>query len=114
MTETKPRNAEDMAKVLGDMSSRVILEAVHRRARTAQEISQDYGIPIAVCFRRIKALEGMALLQRDSQIFTQRGKRRWTYISNVHSVDLMFNEGNLKVSYMLRNGYCSESREVLP
>ncbi|MBA3044996.1 MAG: winged helix-turn-helix domain-containing protein [Candidatus Thermoplasmatota archaeon] len=103
--ECKEMTAVNMAQVLGDENSRKILIATHLKPKTASEISENYGIPIAICYRRIKTLENMALVQKDEQILTQKGKRRWSYISNIHKLELMYRDGKIAARYELRNGF---------
>ncbi len=108
MQEVKEINATNMAQVLGDEYARKILMAVHLKPKTATEISETKGIPIAACYRRIKLLEGMALIHRDEQILTQKGKRRWSYISNIHKLELFYRDGNMAARCELRNGFIGE------
>jgi len=102
-------DAIEMVQVLGDEHSRKILLATHLVPRTAQEIAQVQGIPIAACYRRIKLLESMALVQRDEQILTQNGKRRWTYISNIHRMELFYSDGKMAARCELRNGFIEQN-----
>ncbi len=101
--------ATAMLSVLGDEHSRRILIATHLKPRTAQEIAGNQGIPIAACYRRIKLLEDMAFIQKDEQILTQRGKRRWTYISNIHRIDLFYSDGRMSARCELRNGFVDQN-----
>jgi len=101
--------AIEMLSVLGDEHSRKILIATHLKARTAQDIAEKYGIPIAACYRRIRFLEDMALIQKDEKILTQRGKRRWTYISNIHAMELYYTGGKMAARCELRNGFVEQN-----
>jgi predicted transcriptional regulator len=101
--------AIDMLNVLGDEHSRKILIATHMKPRTAMEIAEVNGIPIAACYRRIKLLEDMAFIQKDEQILTQKGKRRWTYISNIHKMELFYSEGKIAARCELRNGFIDQN-----
>lgn len=99
----------DMLNVLGDEHSRKILIATHIKPRTAMEIAEGNGIPIAACYRRIKLLEDMAFIQKDEQILTQNGKRRWTYISNIHKMELYYSDGKIAARCELRNGFIEQN-----
>lgn len=98
-----------MLSVLGDEHSRKILIATHLKSKTAQEIADVHGIPIAACYRRIKFLEDMAFIQKDEQILTQKGKRRWTYISNIHKMELFYTDGKMAARCELRNGFVEQN-----
>ena len=102
-------DATDMLSVLGDEHSRKILIATHLKSRTAQEIAENHGIPIAACYRRIKLLEDMAFIQKDEQILTQKGKRRWTYTSNVNKIELSYMDGKMAAMCELRNGFVEQN-----
>jgi predicted transcriptional regulator len=102
-------DATDMLGVLGDEHSRKILIATHIKPRTAMEIADAQGIPIAACYRRIKILEDMAFIQKDEQILTQNGKRRWTYISNIHRMELFYTDGKMAARCELRNGFIEQN-----
>jgi len=108
LQETTEINAMNMAQVLGDEHSRKILMATHLRPKTATEISELHGIPIAACYRRIKSLESLALIQKGEQILTQKGKRRWSYRSNIHNMEIFYRDGKLVARCELRNGYTGE------
>lgn len=98
-----------MLQVLSDEHSRRILIATHQKSRTAMEIAEVHGIPIAACYRRIKVLEDMAFIQKDEQILTQKGKRRWTYISNIHKIELYYKDGQVAARCELRNGFIEQN-----
>ena len=104
---TEEINATNMAQILGDGYSKAILTSTHMKPKTALEIADMHGIPVAACYRRIKTLEEMGFLYRDEQILTQKGKRRWSYISNIHKLEIFYSEGKISARCELRNGYVS-------
>lgn len=109
--ETEVINATNMAQILGDGYSKAILTATHKKPRTALDIAGLHGIPIAACYRRIKTLEKLGFIHRDSQILTQRGKRRWSYISNIHRLEIFYSDGKISARCELRNGYVSRPED---
>ena len=106
--ETEEINATNMAQILGDGYSKAILNSTHLKPRTALEIADIHGIPIAACYRRIKTLENMGFIHRGEQILTQKGKRRWSYISNIHKIEIFYTEGKVSARCELRNGYTNQ------
>ena len=106
--ETQEINATNMAQILGDTYSKAILTSTHSKPKTALEIAEVHGIPIAACYRRIKTLEEMGFIHRDEQILTQKGKRRWSYISNIYKIELFYTGGKISARCELRNGYVNE------
>ena len=97
-----------MARILGDNYSAKILIAINTKPKTALEISEVYGIPIAACYRRINNLLEHGFIVKDERYLTQEGKRTWKYLSNVHQVNIMYRDGKLRVHCELRNGYADE------
>ena len=107
-TESGEINADSMARILGDGYSKAILTSTHLKPRTALEIADSYGIPVAACYRRIKSLEEMGMIHRDEHILTQKGKRRWSYISNIHKIEISYQDGKIWARCELRNGYINQ------
>lgn len=103
-------NGMEIANILGDRYSAIILAATNKQSRGAMEISQKYGIPIAACYRRIKQLERAGLLLKDERVLTREGKRMWRYSSNIHAMSISFSDGKLYSNCELRNGYKREVR----
>ena len=66
----------EASQLLTDEYSAKILLATYKRKISAQEISQRYGIPIAACYRKIRILEEVGLIECVERILTQKGKRK--------------------------------------
>ena len=108
--QTTEINETNMARILGDDYSRKILMATHMRSHTALEISEDHGIPVAACYRRIKALHDIGLIRKEERYLTHKGKRIWKYLSNVHQIELFYKDGKVMARCELRNGYVKDIR----
>ncbi|NLI74141.1 MAG: winged helix-turn-helix transcriptional regulator [Euryarchaeota archaeon] len=91
-------------QLLTDEYSVKILTATVRKARSAQDISNRFGIPIAACYRRIKELEAAGLLVCQERRLSQRGKRVSFYISMLKNAYVFFEDGNLRVKFQLKTG----------
>lgn len=98
-------NAGNITHVLGDRYSKTILMATHDKPKTALDISSTHGIPIAACYRRINFLVKMGLLWKEERLLTQKGKRIWSYLSNVHQFEIFYRSGKIMVKCELRSGY---------
>lgn len=105
LPKTSEITATNMAYVLGDSYSKTVLTSTHLKPKTAFEISERHGIPIAACYRRIRLLENMGLLRREERLLTQKGKRIWNYLSNVHQFEIFYRDGKIMAKCELRNGY---------
>ncbi len=103
-------NEASIAEILGDNYSKTILMTTHHRSQTAQEMSEVHGIPVAACYRRIKKLHSMGLLSKEERYLTQKGKRIWKYISNVHKIEMFYMDGKLMARCELRNGFVKDMR----
>jgi len=108
--QTTEINETNMAQILGDGYSKTILMATHMRPHTALEISEDHGIPVAACYRRIKSLHEIGLIRKEERYLTQKGKRIWKYLSNVHQIELFYSNGKVMAKGELRNGYVKDIR----
>jgi len=81
-----------------------ILVATLRCSHSAQEISAEFGIPIAACYRRIKELEGVGLVECCERRLSRQGKRISYYISLLKNAYVFFENGKLKVRFQLKTG----------
>jgi len=97
-------NALEASQLLTDEYSAKILLATFKRKISAQEISKMYGIPIAACYRKIKVLEDVGLLECVDRVLTQKGKRKNLYTSRLKNAYIFFENGKLKVRFYLSTG----------
>ena len=86
----------DASKLLSDEYSVKILAATFREAKSAQEMSARFDIPIAACYRRIKELEGAGFLKCTARILNQKGKRVKLYRSQVRGAYFFYDRGRLR------------------
>lgn len=71
-----------------------ILSATTRTSKTVQDISEETGIPIASCYRKINQLMDGGLLGKGGKIFRPKGKRRCnSYRSRVVYANISVNNG---------------------
>jgi hypothetical protein len=92
------------SQLLTDEYSVKILVATLRCPHSAQEISNDYAIPIAACYRRIKELESLGLLECTERRLSRQGKRISYYISLLKNAYVFFENGKLRVRFQLKTG----------
>ncbi|WP_336603350.1 winged helix-turn-helix domain-containing protein [Methanomassiliicoccus luminyensis] len=81
-----------------------ILVATVRQPRSAQDIANKFGIPIAATYRRIKDLEAAGLLVCHERRLSQQGKRVSYYISMLKNAYVFFEDGHLRVKFQLKTG----------
>src|SRR2546422_894741 len=94
----------EASQLLTDEYSAKILLATYKRKISAQEISQRYGIPIAACYRKIRILEEVGLIECVERILTQKGKRKNLYTSCLRNAYIFFENGKLRARFQLATG----------
>jgi hypothetical protein len=92
------------SQLLTDPYAVKILVATVRLPKCAQDISSQFGIPIAACYRRIRDLEGAGLVLCTERKLTKNQKRVNYYVSMVKSATVFYEEGKLKVKFQMKDG----------
>lgn len=96
------------SQLLTDEYAAKILTAIMKIPRSAQQLSESYGIPIAACYRRIKLLERYGLIMCKERKLSQQGKRINYYLSMVKNAYIFFEDGRLRVRLDLVSGVSRE------
>ncbi len=94
----------DALRILADGYSLSILAGTLRQEKTAVEISQRFGIPIAVAYRRVAELVNAGVLEAVGQALTRDAKRIWMYKSRVFKARAEFDGQALHVNFVDRDG----------
>jgi predicted ArsR family transcriptional regulator len=81
----------DVLQTLGNKYSAEILDATDEPA-SAQELSDQLGIPIATCYRRIDELTQHDLLELHDNILSDDRRRIKVYRRNVDEVRVSFGD----------------------
>jgi len=81
----------DLLQTLGNKYSAEILEATDE-PQSAQELSDELGIPIATCYRRIDELTEHDLLELHDNILSDDRRRIKVYRRNVDEVRVRFDD----------------------
>lgn len=84
-------------RLLLDEYSSKILELTSRQAMNAMELSDALGIPMAACYRRIRALKDAGVLVEDGKVVSIGGKLVATYKSAVEKAEVVLQDGRLRV-----------------
>jgi predicted ArsR family transcriptional regulator len=82
----------DILQTLGNKYSAEILDATDEPA-SAQELSDELGIPIATCYRRIDELTEHGLLELHDNILSDDRRRIKVYRRSVEEVTVDFDGG---------------------
>jgi predicted transcriptional regulator len=94
----------EASRLITDEYSAKILVATFKKPKSAIELSREYGIPIAACYRRIHALEKEGLIKCVERALTQKGKRISLYLSQLKNAYIFFENGRLRVRFQLASG----------
>jgi len=96
MIETSP-DAFDTFRLMLDEYSSEILKLTGQKALNAVQLSEALGIPVAACYRRIRALKEAGVLKEDGRAVSVGGKLVATYRSSVDRAELFLQDGRLRV-----------------
>ena len=90
-------DAFGMFRLMLDEYSSRILELTAPEPKNAIELSNALGIPIAACYRRIRALKDAGILKEEGRAVSIGGKLVATYRSSVESAEVMLTDGRLRI-----------------
>ncbi|HPD08681.1 MAG TPA: hypothetical protein P5063_04595 [Methanomassiliicoccales archaeon] len=91
------KGALNLSRLLTDEYAGRILSLTFSQARSVQEICAISGIPIAVAYRRVAALEAAGLLRCLRTEIAPSGKKCKYFICQVQVARLTFREGSFEV-----------------
>jgi len=94
----------EASRLVTDEYSAKILVATFKKPKSAIDLSREYGIPIAACYRRIHALEQAGLLACVERALTRKGKRISLYQSQLRNAYIFFENGTLRVRFQFSTG----------
>jgi len=97
-------HALETSKLLTEEYSAKILLATMSRPRSALELSEKLGIPIAACYRKIKLLEKGGLIYCHERRLTRAGKRVSVFRSRVRNAQIIFEKGNIRARLEMVDG----------
>ncbi len=81
-----------------------------RHPRSAFDLSQTIGIPIAVCFRKIKLLEDAGLIVCAERMVINNGKRVSLFRSNLKNGQVFLERNKIQARIELFDGSLEEVR----
>ncbi len=86
---------------MADEFARKILLSTMSKAKTIHAISQEQGIPISTCYRRVHELISLRLLRIEKTIITESGKRYETFRSTLKDATVNFSSAELSIEVTL-------------
>ncbi len=104
----KEKQSPEISSLLADKHSARILFATMRNPRSAFDLSQSIGIPIAVCFRKIKLLEDAGLIVCAERTVVNGGKRVSLFRSNLKNSHVFLERNKIQARIELFDGSMQE------
>ena len=104
MVNIDKRIAWEVLRHISDQYSVRILRATLHRPLDAITLSQNLGIPIAVCYRRIRELEKLGLIEKEGKKLTNKGKWVVLYKAKVKNATIAMRDGKILLKIEFRWG----------
>ncbi len=92
------------SRLLTEEYTAKILMATMGRPKSAFELSDALGIPIAACYRKIRVLEDAGLIHCSERRLTQAGKRISMYKSMVRNANISFERNKIRARIEMVDG----------
>jgi predicted transcriptional regulator len=92
------------SRLLTEEYTAKILMATMGRPKSAFELSEALGIPIAACYRKIRVLEDAGLIYCCERRLTQSGKRMSMYRSMVRNANITFERNRIRARMEMEDG----------
>jgi len=87
----------DLFRLMIDEYSSQIIDLTEEKPMNATELSLALGIPIAACYRRIRALKSAGMLREEGKTVSIGGKSVANYKSTLESAEVVLQDGRLRV-----------------
>jgi predicted transcriptional regulator len=101
--------ALETSRLITEEYAAKILLATMGKPKTAFELSEKMGIPIAACYRKIRLLEEAGFIQCVERRLTQAGKRISLYKSNVKNAQIIVERNKLRARIEMVDGTMADS-----
>ena len=91
----------DASKFVMDYEAERVILGTYKEERTAAEISEIYGIPIAACYRKSNELTKAGLIAVSGHKVTSRGKKIKMYKAKLEDAYVFYQDGRMKVRFQV-------------
>lgn len=100
----KTQNPIEISSLISDKYVSKILLSTFRKPKSVQKISATYGIPIAVCYRRVRQLEDLGFMRCIGTKLNGNGKRVKLYQSQIVNAHFFMEKGKFRARVQLSSG----------
>ena len=97
-------NPVKISNLISDKYVSKILMSTFKRPKSVQSISACYGIPIAVCYRKVRQLEKLGFLRCTGDKLNGNGKRVKLYQSQIVNAHFFLEKGKFRARVQLSSG----------
>ena len=100
----KSYNPIMISNLISDKYVSKILMSTYKKPKSVQNISASYGIPIAVCYRKVRQLEHLGFLSCVGDKLNGNGKRVKLYQSQIVNAHFFMEKGKFRARVQLSSG----------
>ncbi|UCG68604.1 MAG: hypothetical protein JSV09_12460 [Thermoplasmata archaeon] len=93
-----------ISNLISDKYVSKILMSTFKKPKSVQNISASYGIPIAVCYRKVRQLENLGFLTCIGDKLNGNGKRVKLYQSQIVNAHFFMEKGKFRARVQLSSG----------
>lgn len=97
-------NPIKISNLISDKYVSKILMSTYKIPKSVQSISATYGIPIAVCYRKVRQLEKLGFLSCVGDKLNGNGKRVKLYQSQIVNAHFFMEKGKFRARVQLSSG----------
>ena len=96
--DDKIKDPMEISKLFSDQYTAKILAGSCEEAKAVQELAIEFDIPIAGCYRRVRELEKLGIIECAGVELSSKGKEVRMYRSKVKSAYISYDKGRLAVT----------------
>jgi hypothetical protein len=93
-----------ISNLISDKYVSKILMSTYKKPKSVQKISASYGIPIAVCYRKVRQLERLGFMTCVGDKLNGNGKRVKLYQSQIVNAHFFMEKGKFRARVQLSSG----------
>lgn len=101
-------NILDITRLLMDDLTEKILVKTSKGAKSAAQISNESGLPLETCYKKMKLLEEMGLVKRVAMCARSASRKTAFFISELKEVHIYYIKGKINVKLEFKTGEAEE------
>ena len=101
----------DATSFVNDVDVEKMLLGAYEKEMSVREMSEAFGIPIATCYRKVRALEDNGLLREARATMGRDGKILKAYRANMDQAYVYYEQGKLRIRFKVILDMAKDFRE---